>query len=554
MKPTIAVDIVDRDKTGPGRKSAEKGFGAFSKKTAIQAKESGFGRLGKQLDGLTKFRTLDFGFGGIGRSLSTISNVANDVGSGFGAATRSAVGFAAVGKGLMASLAEGAEIAAGALAAAVTAVVGLEAATYLSGEKWAGLGAEVDRTSKTFGVLARDLQLDRAAAERFGVSADSTSASIEGLGSTLYDARAGANNLALGALNQLGIKLRFTKDGAVDTQQALMDLADAIARQRDPQVQRKLASIFGVSAMLPALRQGSAALKAEGADYQGSGAYLSDDEVGKSAQVNRKTVTVKQHFAGAETRAGVLAMSNADVAADKMIAFAQGIEQHHSVTLTTLTDGAKALARSGLEAGRRLIEGGEKAGAKIVDAITAFTHRLEHQESGGHQVDRHGGTLTSSAGAMGVRQMMPGTAEVAARRAGIAWDPERFKTDAGYNRQLSDAHIAYLAKKYQGDQVLMAAAYNAGEGVLDGPYRGRDHKMHSGWIERFGDPRKGQISDRDFADQIPFDETRAYAKNVAKAHVEITLRGAPAGTVASVDGDPGVKVGMNVVRGMDGNP
>lgn len=551
MQPKIAVNITANDKTEAGRKSAEKGFNAFARKTSAQAKESGFDKIAKQLGGLTKFRNLDFGFGSMGRSLSTIRNVANDVGSGLGSATRSAVGFGVAGEGAMAAVAEGAGVAAAAIGGTVAAVAGLAAGTYLLGEKWAKTGAEIDRTSKTVGMTAKDLQNARAAGERFGVTADATTASVDGLGQAMYDVRSGANNIGVGVLAKYGKQLKYTKDGAVDTYQALLDVSDIIAQQKDPYAQRTVANIFGVSAMLPLLRQGSGAIKAAGADYQGAGAALSDAEVAKSSEVFGKTVTLKQHLAAGEKNLGVAAEGATGAAADKMLSVTKDLASGRP--LTALTESAQSLAHSGLEAGRHLIEGATTAGRKIGEAIESFTHRLERQESGGHQLDRHGHTLTSRAGAMGVRQMLIGTAQLAARRANIPWDAGKFAKDPDYNRQLSDAHIAYLAKKYGGDQVLMAAAYNAGEGVLDGPYRGRDHKMHSGWLSRLGDPRKGEISDEDFAKHIPFEETRKYAENVAhKAHVEIVLKGAPSGTVARVTPGPGVDANLSIARGMDG--
>lgn len=547
MTPNIAVNITAKDKTEAGRKSAEKGFNAFARKTSAQSKESGFAKLGKQLDGFSKFKTIDFGFGAAGRSLATIGNVANDVGSGFGNATRAAVGFGASGEGAMAAVAEGAGLAATAVAGTVAAVAGLAVGTYMLGDKWAKAGAEIDRTSRTIGVSAQELQNARAAGERFGVTADATTASIDALGTTLYDARSGANNLALGGLNQLGVKLKLTKDGAVDTQQALLDLADAIARQKDPQVQRKIARIYGVESMLPLLRQGSAAIKAAGADYQSSGAPLTDAEVAKAAATAGKTVTVKQHLGALEKGVGVAAMGGTAMAADAMLAGGKDLASGRP--LTSLVEGAKGLAHSGLEAGRHLVEGAEAAGRKIGEEFMAFAHRIEHQESRGHQLDRRGAPLTSNRGAIGAMQMLPETAQRAARRAGIAWDPDRFRKDKAYNEQLGQAELSRLLEKYDGNEVLAAAAYNAGEGRVDGT---KKNGYRDGWLARFGDPRKGQISDADFADKIPFRETRDYVDSTAKAHVEITLKGAPAGTVARVTGAPGVEANLNIARGMDG--
>ena len=132
-----------------------------------------------------------------------------------------------------------------------------------------------------------------------------------------------------------------------------------------------------------------------------------------------------------------------------------------------------------------------------------FAARIEHQESGGRQFDRYGRPLTSPKGAVGVMQMLPDTARSAARLAGIPWDENAFRTNPDYNRRLGRAELARLMKKYGGDQALVASAYNAGE-----------HRTDQ-WIKRFGDPRKGEISDAKFIARIPFAETRQYAQNTA---------------------------------------
>jgi hypothetical protein len=83
-----------------------------------------------------------------------------------------------------------------------------------------------------------------------------------------------------------------------------------------------------------------------------------------------------------------------------------------------------------------------------------------HQESGGNQTDRNGRPLTSSAGAIGVAQIMPATGPIAAKYAGLPWDPEKFKTDKAYNEQLGRA---YLARSPSGlaDSVIRARGRSA---------------------------------------------------------------------------------------------
>ena len=68
---------------------------------------------------------------------------------------------------------------------------------------------------------------------------------------------------------------------------------------------------------------------------------------------------------------------------------------------------------------------------------------------------RHG--LTSSKGAIGEMQLMPGTAR------GLGVDP----TDARQNYRGGAAYLAVLMRRYDGDLQRALAAYNAGPGAVD---------------------------------------------------------------------------------------
>lgn len=123
-------------------------------------------------------------------------------------------------------------------------------------------------------------------------------------------------------------------------------------------------------------------------------------------------------------------------------------------------------------------------------------------ESRGNQLGKDGMPLISDKGAVGVAQIMEGTGPEAARLAGVAWDRDKWLNDTRYNYQIGKAYFGAQMKKYGNNPVLAVAAYNAGPGAVDG------------WINKFGDPRTGQISNEQFAASIPFEETRNYVSKV----------------------------------------
>jgi hypothetical protein len=91
----------------------------------------------------------------------------------------------------------------------------------------------------------------------------------------------------------------------------------------------------------------------------------------------------------------------------------------------------------------------------FVDRVWAS---LENQESGGKQ------SAVSPKGAVGVAQVMPGTAPEAAALAGLPFDEKLYRTDADYNRKLGKAYLRKQYETFGGDESKALAAYNAGPG------------------------------------------------------------------------------------------
>ena len=91
--------------------------------------------------------------------------------------------------------------------------------------------------------------------------------------------------------------------------------------------------------------------------------------------------------------------------------------------------------------------------------------RLLEVESGKRQFDSKGNVVTSPVGAIGIAQIMPGTAPEAAELAGLPYDPQRLRSDPEYNKALGRAYFEEQLKNFK-NPVLAAAAYNAGPGAV----------------------------------------------------------------------------------------
>ena len=126
----------------------------------------------------------------------------------------------------------------------------------------------------------------------------------------------------------------------------------------------------------------------------------------------------------------------------------------------------------------------------------ALAFAITRQESEFNQQD------TSTAGAVGIFQVMPATGRDAAKMLRIPYDANAWRNDARYNVRLGTAYVNNLVKNYDGNYVMAIAGYNAGPG-----------RIHE-WVQAYGDPRTGQIDIVDWMERIPFSETRNYVQRV----------------------------------------
>jgi len=110
----------------------------------------------------------------------------------------------------------------------------------------------------------------------------------------------------------------------------------------------------------------------------------------------------------------------------------------------------------------------------------------------------------SPAGARGVMQVMPATGAWVAQMIRVpGFDPNKlFDSDTAIN--IGTWYIGHLMKRFKGDALFTAAAYNAGPEAV------------SAWINK-----NGHGTERDeFVESIPFSETRGYVKKVMRNYAE----------------------------------
>jgi soluble lytic murein transglycosylase len=115
--------------------------------------------------------------------------------------------------------------------------------------------------------------------------------------------------------------------------------------------------------------------------------------------------------------------------------------------------------------------------------------------------------VQSGVGARGLMQLMPATAREVATELGRSAEhtTDRLIADPVYNAELGSTFLSTLAGRFNGNVVMMSAAYNAGPSR---PIR---------WMNLYGDPRTDDIDIIDWIENIPFRETRNYVMRVTES-------------------------------------
>ena len=132
----------------------------------------------------------------------------------------------------------------------------------------------------------------------------------------------------------------------------------------------------------------------------------------------------------------------------------------------------------------------------------AFALGIIRQESG------FDARIKSSVGARGMMQLMPSTAKVLAKRAGVRRFRDSMLDDADFNMRLGSSYLGGLVSQFDGSYIMASAAYNAGPG------------RPSSWMNSCGDPRSASVDPVDYIECIPIGETRNYVMRVLE-NVEV---------------------------------
>jgi len=127
----------------------------------------------------------------------------------------------------------------------------------------------------------------------------------------------------------------------------------------------------------------------------------------------------------------------------------------------------------------------------------ALIHSIIRQES------MFDAGAVSPSGALGLMQLMPGTARGVAGKMKIKrFNPGNLTSDPRTNVVLGSNYLADLVDKYSGSYVMAIAGYNAGPGRVNG------------WLGENGDPRPKLEDTIDWVEKISVSETRNYVQRV----------------------------------------
>lgn len=133
-----------------------------------------------------------------------------------------------------------------------------------------------------------------------------------------------------------------------------------------------------------------------------------------------------------------------------------------------------------------------KAASELTKVPLSFLYGISRQES------MLNPTIKSWAGAVGLMQLMPGTAKQIARKEKWKFEGVSSLTDPETNIKYGSTYLNWMLSRFDNNRILAAAAYNAGPNRIPR------------WRSGDGIVRDSAM----FVECIPFDETRKYVQNV----------------------------------------
>ncbi|MEZ0391153.1 MAG: transglycosylase SLT domain-containing protein [Pseudobdellovibrionaceae bacterium] len=156
---------------------------------------------------------------------------------------------------------------------------------------------------------------------------------------------------------------------------------------------------------------------------------------------------------------------------------------------------------------------------KFLDLIQAagekFKVRPELMLSIIRQESAFNPTARSSADAMGLMQVLPSVAKEHEKYTGLKLEHFEDLYKPEFNIPVGASLLADLGRKYRGQFLLTAAAYNANEKAIEG------------WLKT-----RLETDPLEFIEDIPYEETRAYVKLVLRNFIFYSRLAAPAKTLA----------------------
>ena len=84
----------------------------------------------------------------------------------------------------------------------------------------------------------------------------------------------------------------------------------------------------------------------------------------------------------------------------------------------------------------------------------------------------------------------------------LTYRRDKLTEDPDFNLKLGSAYLIQLLERFDGSVMLALAGYNAGP-----------HRVQR-WIKEYGDPRRPEVDAVDWAERIPFSETRNYVQRI----------------------------------------